>query len=463
MSEVSLLSHLKKLVQIDNALSFDAKNPQIYRQRALLFQELGCDALAKYDNRISAYLEKKELEYYNQGYLPLLTQTEFEEKYQDEKHTHYYKIFFDILINDKAFSKEKLDPIYFALRSGNATLLGLFNLALRDCNDAMKYLEPFPQEYAIATVNKAMLLLLIGDYPTGWMLYEKRWETNYKSFENPMILPRPLWQGEQLNSQNRLLIIAEQGIGDNIQFVRYAIYLKQQGIDVLVWNNEHIDDFLRENLAQYGIPTAKLGDSVHFTHWVRMMSLPHLCRTTLSNVPLTSKYLHSSKKYLQKWQAKLPLASQKLKIGIVWRGNALTDTDKIRSIPLSLFSQLFYLNAEFHVLQKEINQDERQVLINYSNVYDWHNELTSFSDTAAIIEQMDLILCVDTSVAHLAAAMGKPTWILINYKPDFRWLMAGEKTIWYNSMRLFRQELSYNWQIVLSNVKNELSKWLKAI
>ena len=76
---------------------------------------------------------------------------------------------------------------------------------------------------------------------------------------------------------------------------------------------------------------------------------------------------------------------------------------------------------------------------------------------------MDLILCVDTSVAHLAAAMGKPTWILINYKPDFRWLMAGEKTIWYNSMRLFRQELSYNWQIVLSNVKNELSKWLKAI
>ena len=458
MKNILLLDKLKSLVEIDRSLSFHSQDPQIYRQRALLFQELGCDALAKYDNRISAYLEKKELEYYNQDYVPLLTQTEFEEKYQGEKHTHYYKIFFDILINDKAFSKEKLDPIHFALRSGNATLLGLFNLALRDCNDAMKYLESFPQEYAIATVNKAMLLLLIGDYPTGWMLYEKRWETNYKSFENPMILPRPLWQGEQLNSQNRLLIKAEQGIGDNIQFVRYAIYLKQQGIDVLVWNNEHIDDFLRENLAQYGIPTAKLGDSVHFTHWVRMMSLPHLCRTTLSNVPLTSKYLHSSKKYLQKWQTKLPLASQKLKIGIVWRGNALTDTDKIRSIPLSLFSQLFYLNAEFHVLQKEINQDERQVLINYSNVYDWHNELTSFSDTAAIIEQMDLILCVDTSVTHLAAAMGKPTWVLINYKPDFRWLISGERSIWYESVKLFRQDLDYDWKPIILRVKDDLDK-----
>lgn len=189
-----------------------------------------------------------------------------------------------------------------------------------------------------------------------------------------------------------------------------------------------------------------------------MMSLPYLCRTTLSNVPLTSKYLHSSKKYLQKWQTKLPLASQKLKIGIVWRGNALTDTDKIRSIPLSLFSQLFYLNAEFHVLQKEINQDERQVLINYSNVYDWHNELTSFSDTAAIIEQMDLIICVDTSVAHLAAAMGKPTWILINYKPDFRWLMIGEKSIWYESVKLFRQDLDYDWKPIILRVKDDLDK-----
>ena len=463
--EKTLLNKLEKLVKIDRSLSFDSQNPLIYRRRALLLQELGCDALAKVDNRISAFLEgKTDQEYYNHQYQSYLDEKRFAEQYQAEKGSHYYEIFSYILNNEKYLTAEEIDPILFVLRSGNLQNLGLFNLALRDCNFALNSLQDFPEEYALACFNKAILLNLVGEFKEGWKFYEYRWKTGYKSFKKPIEFPRPRWQGEDISQEKgRLLIHSEQGIGDNIQFVRYAIYLKQQGIDVLVWNNEHIDDFLRENLAQYGIPTAKLGDSVHFTHWVRMMSLPHLCRTTLSNVPLTSKYLHSSKKYLQKWQAKLPLASQKLKIGIVWRGNALTDTDKIRSIPLSLFSQLFYLNAEFHVLQKEINQDEIQVLINYSNVYDWHNELMSFSDTAAIIDQMDLILCVDTSVAHLAAAMGKPTWILINYKPDFRWLMAGEKTIWYNSMRLFRQELSYNWQIVLSNVKNELSKWLKDI
>lgn len=272
------------------------------------------------------------------------------------------------------------------------------------------------------------------------------------------MLPRPLWQGEQLNAQSRLLIKAEQGIGDNIQFVRYAIYLKQQGVDVLVWNNEHIDDFLTENLAQYGITTAKLGDSVQFTHWVRMMSLPHLCHTIISQIPLTSKYLHSSTTNLQKWQEKLPLASKKFRIGIVWRGNSLSDKDKARSIPLGLFSTLFQIDAEFFVLQKEVNSHEIEILTQYSNVYTYHDELTSFSDTAAIIEHMDLIVCVDTSVAHLAGAMGKPTWILINYKPDFRWLLNTERSIWYESVKLFRQDLDYSWGPVILSIKDSLNE-----
>lgn len=183
MKSQLLLDKLKNLVEIDRTLSFNSQDPQIYRQRALLFQELGCDALAQYDNRICAYLEQKDQEFYNQNYMSMLSVAEFEVRYKAEKDTFYYESFFNILQNEPLFLKEKLDPLLFALRSGNAELLGLFNLALRDCNDAMKYLQSFPQEYAIAALNKAMLLLLVGDYLNGWKLYEKRWETNYKSFK----------------------------------------------------------------------------------------------------------------------------------------------------------------------------------------------------------------------------------------------------------------------------------------
>lgn len=453
MNDKPLLNKLRQLVEVDRSLSFDPQNPKIYRQRALLFQELGCHSLAMYDNRICAFLEKREeTEYHNRNYQAVISQENFVKLYKSESNTHYYKTFFDILQNDKAFLKEKIDPIHFALRSGNAINLGLLNLSLRDCNDAIKYLHNYPEECAIAMLNKALLLLLVGDYSNGWRLYEKRWETYYKSFKNPITFPRPQWQGEQLDYQSRLLIHSEQGIGDNIQFVRYAIYLKQQGIDVLVWNNEHIDDFLTNNLAEYGIPTAKLGDIVNFSHWARMMSLPYLCRTTLGNIPYTSSYLNALPDYLQKWQEKLLPVTNKTKIGIVWRGGSQTDTDKIRSIPLSLFAQLFSSNAEFYILQKDINHQESEILKCYSNVHDFHPELHSFCDTSAIIEQMNLVICVDTSVAHLSAAMGKPTWILINYKPDFRWLLHRDDSIWYESVRLFRQDLDYNWEKVIDHV-----------
>ncbi|WP_324681668.1 glycosyltransferase family 9 protein [Bibersteinia trehalosi] len=461
MENKLLLEKLKQLKEVDNALSFDNQNPDIYRKRALVFQELGCDSLAQYDNRICAYLENRiDIEHYNRNYQAVISKDYFAKIYQSESHTHYYEVFFDILQNDNALLKEKIDPIHFALRSGNATLLGLFNLALRDCNDAMRYLTDFKEEHAIATLNKALLLLLTGDYENGWKLYESRWETNYKTFKNPIILPKPKWQGESLNAESRLLIHSEQGIGDNIQFVRYAIYLKQQGVNVLVWNNEHINDFLTANLAEYGIPTAKFGDIVQFTHWVSMMSLPHLCQTTLENIPLTAKYLKALSGYLQKWKEKLPLVPNKMKIGIVWRGGSKTDTDKIRSIPFSLFSQLFSLNAEFYVLQKEVRSEEAEKLKCYANVHDLHAELESFSDTSAIIEQMDLVICVDTSVAHLAAAMGKPTWILINYKPDFRWLLNRENSIWYDSVQLFRQEIDYDWNKVIWQVHTYLKECL---
>ncbi|OOH87183.1 hypothetical protein BMT54_10285 [Pasteurellaceae bacterium 15-036681] len=455
---LSLLSQLEKLVSIDHSLSFDSQNPKIYRERAILLQQLGCNALAMHDNRICAYLEKRDdIEYYNLNYLSIIDDNEFSKIYKSESNTYYYEVFFDILQNDKLLLKDTIDPIHFALRSGNAVQLGLFNLSLRDCNDAMKYLAPFPQEYAIAAVNKALLLLLIGDYEQGWKLYEKRWETNYKSFKNPIVFQQPKWKGEQLALNDRLYIISEQEIGDNIQFIRYAILLKQQGINIVVCNNEYIDDFLTYNLTKYDIPTVKISEKTHFSYWIRMMSLPYLCHSSLTNIPLTLSYLEPPTEYLEKWKNKLRFSKNRKKVGVVWRGGVNTNTDKIRSIPISLFSKLFTLDMDFYVIQKEVNEQEIIYLEKYHNVYDLHHELYSFSDTSSIIEQLDLIISVDTSVAHLSAAQGKQTWILVNYRPDFRWLINREDSVWYSCVRLFRQHLDYNWNTVINSVFQELS------
>lgn len=462
--EKTLLNKLEKLVKIDRSLSFDSQNPLIYRRRALLLQELGCDALAKVDNRICAFLEGKiDQEYYNHQYQSYLDEKSLAEQYQAEKGSHYYEIFSYILNNEKYLTAEEIDPILFVLRSGNLQNLGLFNLALRDCNFALNSLQDFPEEYALACFNKAILLNLVGEFKEGWKFYEYRWKTGYKSFKKPIEFPRPRWQGEDISQgKGRLLIHSEQGIGDNIQFVRYAIYLKQLGVDVLVWNNTYVDDFLTFNLAKYHIPTAKLGDKVEFSHWIPMMSLPYILGTELTNIPLTEKYLVAAPEYLQKWQKKLPLKNNKLKIGVVWQGGIKTETDKIRSIPVALFALLFNVQADFYVLQKEISEADQAVLARYENVVDCHWAIESFHDTAAMIEHLDLVISVDTSVAHLAAAMGKPTWILINYKPDFRWLISREDSVWYESVRLFRQTLDYDWQPVIERVIVELEAMMRA-
>lgn len=457
-----LLDKLTQLIEVDKQQSFDSQNPTIYRQRALLLQELGCNFLAMYDNRICAFLEKRaDLEHYNHTYR-MITKDNFEQCYQLENHTHYYQVLFDIVQNDELFLQEKFDPLNFALQAGNWANLGAFNLALRCNNDAIKHLKDYPQEQAIAYLNKGMLLNLVGEYEEGWKLYEKRWETFYKSFATPLTFPRPKWTGETLGENDVLLIHSEQGIGDNIQFIRYAIYLKQQGINILVWNNEHIEDFLSFNLARYGIPTAKRGDTVNFTYWIPMMSLPHLCGTTLRNIPFTKPYLTASPESLQKWEKQFPTVKKK-QIGIVWQGGRANDSDNARSIPIETFADIFKIDAEFHILQKEMTESEICYVSQFANVHLWHTSIETFFDTSAIINHLDLVISVDTSVAHLSAAMGKTTWILVNYKPDFRWLFEGEKSVWYESIRLFRQQLDYNWEYVVKNVVVALEQFVRDI
>ncbi|WP_150539993.1 glycosyltransferase family 9 protein [Actinobacillus vicugnae] len=336
--------------------------------------------------------------------------------------------------------------------------LGLYQLALRDVNRAVE-LAP---NYAIAWCNKAMLHNLLGDYQQGWQAYEWRWKTGLATFE-PLGIDIPQWQGQQIGDA-KILFHVEQGFGDNIQFVRYALEMKRRGLNVVVLNHTGIENLLNANLAQHGIETMQNGGRISgLAYHLPMLSAPLVFETSLENVPYSAGYLQAQPEFIVKWQAKMTAChSQKRpKIGVVWAGSAKHNRNASRSLSFALFEQLLALEAEFHCLQKEVSEADYKRSMLYKNLHFWQHDLADFSDTAALIEQMDLVISVDTSVAHLAAAMGKPTWIMLSYHPDFRWLLNRQDSPWYDSVKLFRQEASLNWQSVIKNIQQQLQKILK--
>lgn len=348
----------------------------------------------------------------------------------------------------------------FHNRSDLLKHLGLYDLALRDAERAVE-LAP---DFAMAWCNKAFILNTLGRYLEGWADYEWRWKTDVETFKEPgWGIPR--WQGEEIGDA-KLLIYAEQGFGDNIQFVRYALEAKKRGLNVVVVNHSPLENLLNANLAAHGVQTSPNGAPIAgLQYYVPMMSLPHYFGTTLENIPYPQGYLLPERDYFAKWRQKITAcpASGKLKVGVVWAGSAKHARNSVRSLPFELFSLLFEVEAEFHCLQKEVDEadDKRSNL--FKNLHLWQRDLADFSDTAGLIAQMDLVIGVDTSTAHLAAAMGKPTWILVSYHPDFRWLLEREDSPWYDSVKLFRQEAGLCRQSVIKKVKRQLEQTLKEI
>jgi len=191
----------------------------------------------------------------------------------------------------------------------------------------------------------------------------------------------------------------------------------------------------------------------HFDCHCPVMSLPFVLKTTLETVPSSSGYLRSSAEKVQRWADKLGVSRDK-RIGVVWSGSATHKNDHNRSIPLLELSPLFDLPYEWHSLQKEYREGDLDLLSELPHVHQHQDSLSDFSDTAALIECLDLVITVDTSVAHIAGALGKPVWILLPYVPDFRWLLDREDSPWYDSARLFRQSDTSGWTGVVQGVSS---------
>ncbi|GAB2894607.1 tetratricopeptide repeat protein [Uliginosibacterium flavum] len=310
--------------------------------------------------------------------------------------------------------------------------------------------------HVMAHLNAALCHLLLGDFSQGWPLY--RWREQAEEARlNDRALPAPRWDGETPLAGKRILLLSEQGLGDALQFCRYARLLAAQDAEIVLetWPALHS---LMSRVT--GIRQIVLrGDSAPAVDFcVPLLDLPGLLGTRLDSIPAHTPYLSAEPARMAHWQTRLATACipGKRRIGLVWSGNPQHSNDHKRSIALERLRPLLNCNAQFISLQPEVRETDLATFTT-SLLLDLRNEIKDFEDTAALIEQLDLVISVDTSVAHLAGALGKPTWLLLPHKPDWRWLLGRTDSPWYPGMRLFRQNAHDDWDGVVTELVQALA------
>ena len=321
--------------------------------------------------------------------------------------------------------------------------------ALKSYDNAIA-IEP---DFADAHWNKSLALLVVGEFRQGWASYEWRWAK--KGLTTPKRnFPQPLWLGVANIADKTILLHAEQGLGDTIQFCRYAKMVKSLGARVVLEVPPALSGLLN---GLQGVDTlVQTGQALpEFDYHCPLMSLPLAFKTELLTIPSPSPYLCADGHKLEQWSAKLG-ERKKPRIGLVWSGSTTHKNDHNRSLKLEELLAYLPKDYEYVSLQKEVRQVDTELLAG-SDIRHYGQELKDFSDTAALCALMDIVISVDTSVAHLAGAIGKPTWVLLPYVPDWRWLLDRDDSPWYESVRLYRQSEDRRWEPVLECVAKDLA------
>ena len=314
-------------------------------------------------------------------------------------------------------------------------------------------------DYADAQWNLSLALILLGNYKKGWPLYESRITKKINNGKY-YIFDKPLWQGEFIGKGTKMLICSEQGFGDFIQFCRYLVMLKDIGpeLELIVEVPRPLLNIISS--LDCTMTLVGKGDKLpEFDVYCHLMSLPLAFGTTVETIPNRTPYIYTDSNKLQTWRNKLGPQGRP-RVGLVWSGSAKHSRDQNRSLKLDQLSNLISIHSiEWHSLQKEYREHDQYFLANAPEISQHQDALRDFSDTAALVECMDLIISVDTSVAHLAGALGKPVWILLPFAPDYRWLLDREDTPWYPTARLFRQSNIGEWQSVIDHVTSQVGQF----
>jgi tetratricopeptide (TPR) repeat protein len=341
----------------------------------------------------------------------------------------------------------RLQPDYAEAHCNLANIYrdrGEHDAASKHYDEAVRIRPP----YASAHFNRSMLWLLQGDFARGWPEYEWRWQ-------HPGMLRRsfapPQWTGVPLEGRT-ILLHAEQGHGDTLQFIRYAQLVKEQGGRVIVECHPLLVDLLRYTPGVDEV--VAVGEALpSFDCHCPLLTLPKVFQTAFDTIPASVPYVYPAPERVAQWRGEIA-GGTGLKVGIVWEGRIDNFTLRARTIPLEFFTRLAgRAGISCYSLQ---TSDARNELSADGSIVDLGSRLSDFHDTAAVIQNLDLVITSDTAVAHLAGALGAPTWVALPFAPDWRWLLDRDDSPWYPSMRLFRQPRPGDWESVFARITTAL-------
>jgi tetratricopeptide (TPR) repeat protein len=326
---------------------------------------------------------------------------------------------------------------------------------LDEAFEIYKRLETIAPGNPDVELNLSLLFLLTGNLSKGFQANEAKWKAQvrlaYPSFAEPR------WSGEESIKGKTVLIYAEEGLGDTLQLARYVPMVVALGAQIILVVGNPACRLLAGLSGVSACLQTPLSQPVAFDFHCPISSLPRIFRTELNTIPVGLRYPDLlPKSRLDAWQNRVGL-HRKLKVGLAWSGNPDHKNDHNRSISLDALSGLLEVEATFFSLQKDPRPSDKAFLSERSDIVDFTDGFSDFIETGAMVSCLDLVITVDTSMAHLAAGLGKRTWILLPYAPDHRWLLDRDDSPWYPTVRLFRQDESEDYASVLSRVKSALN------
>jgi len=335
--------------------------------------------------------------------------------------------------------------------------VGQPDAALESFDRALALRPGFPP----AHYNKALALLLLGDLPSGWIEYEWRHHPLNGGSAAPSRFAQPQWLGEAPLNGKVVLLYAEQGLGDTLQFCRYVPLVAKLGARIILEVDAPLVSVLKD-MPGVSAVLSRGTSRPAFDYHSPLLSLPLAFRTNLATVPAAERYLSVEADKVAAWRDRLGPKTRP-RIGLAWSGNPVHYRDRHRNVPFELLAR--HLSPEFQYvsLQKDVRESDRRALDAQIAVMNVSSELGDFSDTAALCECMDLVISVDTSVAHLSAALGKRTFVLLPFYPDWRWMLRRRDSPWYPTVTLFRQAAIGDWTPVLleaASAARELLRWV---
>jgi tetratricopeptide (TPR) repeat protein len=460
----------------DNAIALRPNYAEAFCNRGLALQELKRfdEALASYDKAIALTPDYAEA-FYNRG-LGLQRLERFDEAVASYDKAIALKSDFAEALCNRGAALQELKRFDEAVTSYNKAIalkpdaeafysrgivlqeLSRFDEALASYDQAIA-LKP---GYAEAFWNRALGKLLLGRYEEGWGDYE--WRLVAKDFASRRLdLEVPTWQGEDLSGRH-LLVLGEQGFGDVVQFVRYLPLLAERKCKVTFLAPAKLVRLLRRSIQPVEIVSElEAGQEIDFH--VAMMSLPLRFNTLLASIPHKVPYLIAEPELEARWKAQIGVHG--FKIGIAWQGNPGNKIDEGRSIPLEQFVPLSRVpGVRLISLQKQVGLDQlagmsKDVAIeSLGDAFDSGPD--AFIDTAAVMINLNLVITADTSIAHLAGALGRPTWVALKQVPDWRWLLDREDCPWYPTVRLFRQARRDDWASVFARINQQIKSLFNA-